>query len=583
MRVKDSPRGGKVVRSAGAAGDDATSPKRRGGTEERKESDRAVRGKSEAGNNDSGGRNVSAGNGAVASKSIPIDDVVMEVKSSLSAKLDTATILKDLEEKRRQQPRIPEDSINVVPVGLAASETGVGLKTKGFKKPAKRASKERTATGDDVSEEEETEMIDDWRDDIKAQGREKAKSKDRKERMASKRSKDEEERAGVGTVAGPRGERDVQNGRESSVAKEAVSEKSVVPPVRESGMSGRGAHGGDDSDGGRWGSADIMNDSGVAESRQGEGSVQRMLPSGDRARGSAGALTETRRVTENVYLATTEISKAEVKEKVVEESVVTEKVVSSSMREEVVISEVGGEKSSAVKSLKDAEVVEEGPTHGKSRVRADDEMDEGSDDEKKRERTAVEVSEGDEERERRAGKRPREVDDEEERDKRRRKKSHETGGEDEEEERHRERHRRHQRKHRHEGDAEKGEAEDKEKEDAEQRRERRRHKKKHRKDESEKREKKRRKHRHRRKRTPSESPELSPSGADKTKRGDEDDGSSKHKQQRSRHVRSPSVEAEKGAVDSADEGATRKRSSSRHRKKRRDPSKSASESPSSSE
>jgi hypothetical protein len=595
VRGKGSPRGGKAVRSPGAARDEVTSPKGRGGTGDRKEQDRAVPAKSDQGNNDASAKNVSAENGVAASKSTPIDDVVMEVKSSLSSKLVTATILKDLEEKRRQQPNNPEDSSNGVSGGVPASEAGVGAEIKGFKRPAKRVNKERTVTGDGVSEEEETEVIDDWRDDIKSQGREKRKSKDRKEKFVSKRSKDEEERLGsapVVTGAKLTAEREVQN-----LVKEAVNEVGREPQAKESKMSGAAVNGGDHDDRGRWGTADMESDFGGAE-RQGEGSLKLMLPPADRARDPAGEVTETRRVTENVVVATCEFSNAKVKEKVkekvIERNVVTEKVVRTNIREEKVVTEVGGEKSSVVSSLKEPKVLEKDSADANLSGEADEEMGEDTHGEKKNERKAVEVSEGDEERER-SRKKSREGDDAEDRDKRRRKKSQEIGDDDEEEERHRERHRRHQKKHRREvdvekgdvekGDVEKGEDEDEEKEDAEQRRERRRerHKKKHRKDESEKREKRRRKHRHhRRRRSQSESPEASPSGGDKAKRGDEDDGTTKHKQHRSRQTRSPSAEAGKGAAES-DEGVTRKRSSSRQKKNRRDPSKSASESPSSSE
>lgn len=561
-----------------------TSPKRKGDPGDRKESDRSVPGKSDQVNNDADTKNVSAENGTVASKSIPIDDVVMEVKSSLNTKLDTATILKDLEDKRRQQSNSLEDFHNGVSGGVPASEAVVGPEMKGFKKSAKRGSKERALAGDDVSEEEETEVIDDWRDDIKSQGREKPKSKDRKERLLSKRNKDEEERLGsvrAVMVVGLTEERETQNGKDSNFVRDAVNEFSREPQVK---MSERAVDGADSNDHGRLGTADIEGEFGGAE-RQGERSLKRMLPPADRVRDAAGELSDSRLITETVILATSVLSNDKVREKVIERNVVTEKLVSTDIREEKIASEMGGNNSSVVNSLDDPKILEKDLIHCSRRGKADDEMDEDTDDEKKRGRKTVAVSDGDEVRGRRSRKKSREGDDEEDREKRHKKKFQEVGDDDEEQERRRDRQRRHPKKHRHEGDVEKGEDEDDEKEDAEQRRERRRerHKKKHRKDDAEKRDRKRRKHRHhRRKRSPSESPEVSPSGGDKTKRGNDDDGPTKHKQHRSRQVRSPSVEADKGVVES-DEGVTRKRSSSRQKKKRRDPSKSPSESPSSSE
>ena len=587
MRGKGSPRGGKGVRSPGGGRDDVTSP-RRGGTGERKESERGVPGKVEEAKNDPGAESV--GNGVVASKSIPIDDVVMEVKSSLSAKLDTATILKDLEDKRRQQANNVEESVNGGTGGVGASGGVVRGEMKGFKKPAKRGSKERTVTGDDVGEEDDTEGIDDWRDDIKSQGREKAKGKDRKERLTSKRSKEEEERLGsAAVVAGAvvTAEREADNGKESEVsaARNGVNEVSRKAQAKESKMSAEAVSGGEhDDDDGRGGATEMECEVGGA-GRQGEGSPKRMLGPGDRTRDPAGGLSDTRGVTGDAVGGTGELSneKAKMERKLVMLGgrlvVVTEEVTKKT--EEKSVSEVGGDESPVVKVMEGPEVPEKDPTDGNRGGEADEGMKD-TDGEKKAGRVTGDLSEGDEERDRRSRKKSREGD-EEEREKRRRKKSCEVGDGDEEGERHRERRRRHQRKHRHEDDAEKGEDEDEEKEDAEQRRERRRHKKKHRKDESEKRDKKRRKHRHhRRKRSPSESPELSPSDGEKVKRGEEEDGSSKHKQQRRRQVRSTSAEAEKGAVES-DGGVARKRSSSRQKKKRRDPSKSPSESPSSSE
>ena len=51
--------------------------------------------------------------------------------------------------------------------------------------------------GDEEIEDAEPMIIDDWRDDIKEQGREKSRSKEKKERVPSKKSKDGEERVAV--------------------------------------------------------------------------------------------------------------------------------------------------------------------------------------------------------------------------------------------------------------------------------------------------------------------------------------------------------------------------------------------------
>jgi hypothetical protein len=144
--------------------------------------------------------------------------------------------------KRRQQPNNPEDSSNGVSGGVPASEAGVEAEIKGFKRPAKRVNKERSVTGDGVSEEEETEVIDDWGDDIKSQDREKQKSKDRKEKFVSKRSKDKEERLGsVPVVTGAKltAEREMQ--KVSNLVKEAFWPHAALP------VSASGHHRGEDS------------------------------------------------------------------------------------------------------------------------------------------------------------------------------------------------------------------------------------------------------------------------------------------------------------------------------------------------
>lgn len=607
VRGKSSPRGGKGMRSPGAGRVDTLSPKRKGGVgavrADRKDGEMASPGNGDQVHSESAAKNVSSENGIFVSKSIVVDEVVMEVKSSLNTKLDTATILRDLEDKRRQQSSGVEDSSNAVLGGVPPSEAGVGAEMKGFKKPVKKGSKERTLTADDANEEEETEVIDDWRDDIKSQGREKAKSKDKKERSVSKATKEEEERLGSALVeadSGTAARRDVQNGKEYDYRRDAVKRTGGLREVQMETVKEVGGEG-----------------------QAKESKLPRQPVN--------GAEDRTREVPENISIARFEFLNDKVEKSLMERNLVSEMVVSTNIREEKVVPEVHIEETSVVESVKQNTVLEEvegtlkafgeqkDPIDSNTKAMADVEMDEDVEDERESRQKTVEASvledndnrsrggesggvdgEGDDRelgmrkklleageeeksRDRRARKKSREGDEEEDGDKRRKKKSQEGGDVEEDVERHRRR--RHQKKHRHEDDAEKGEEEDEE-EDAEQRKERRRHKKKHRKDDVEKKEKKRRKHRHhRRKRSPSESREASPSGGHKVKEGNDDDDTTKQKSSRSRRSpgRSPSVEAEKGAVES-DEGVTRKKSSSRsHKKKRREPSKSQSESPSSSD
>lgn len=139
----------------------------------RKELDKTDHVKIDQPKRDSSAKDVVVGNGRVANKGTAVDEVLMEIKSSLNTKLDTATILKDLEDKRRQQLSSFDGSKNAVSGSAPSPEAAVGSDVKDFKKPLKKCCKESTSTGDDVSEEEETELIDDWRDDFKSQGREK--------------------------------------------------------------------------------------------------------------------------------------------------------------------------------------------------------------------------------------------------------------------------------------------------------------------------------------------------------------------------------------------------------------------------
>lgn len=597
MRGKVSPtKSGKGARSPGVERFDTLSPKRRGDggavSDDRKAGEATIPGKKDALRSESDAKKVSLENGILWSKSIVVDEVVKEVKSSLNTELDAATILEDLEDKRREQSSGVEESSNAVSGRVPPPEAGVGVEMKGFKKPMKRGSKERTLIADDADEEDETEGIDDWRDDIKSQGREKAKSKEKKERSVSKASKEEEERLGTAAVEGDSGitaRRDVQNGEEYDNGRGAVKRTGGLREVQMETVKEFG--------------------------EEGEAKESNIV-----GQPVNGAEDRTRRVTESVSTSRFEFSYEKVEKNLMEWNAAPEKLVSTKIEEEKAAPEVRIEKTSVVDSVKQSAVVvdkegmcttvdvEEDAIDSTTKAGADVEMDEDADDERKAVEAAVPEDDGsrgrggesggadgkEDDRElgtrkmsceagndRRSRKKSRNGDDEEDCEKRRRKKSQEGGDDEEEVERRRERHRRHQKNHRHEEDAEKGVEED-----AEQRKERRRHKKKHRKDDEEKREKKRRKHRHhRRKRSPSESREASVSGGDKIhQEGNDEVYAAKQKRSRSRRSpeRSPSAEAEKGAVES-DEGATRKKNSSRsQKKKRRDPSMSPAECPSSS-
>lgn len=552
-RGRYSPKDVKEIRSQSAVKEGTQSPKRKGGSGA---TERERSGKVDQLQSESAAKNVSLENGILANKSIVVDEVVMEVKSSLSTKLDTATILKDLEDKRRQQL---EDSSNVVAGDMPSSEAGEGAETKGFKKPVKKGSKEKTSTADDGSEEEETEVMDDWRDDIKSQGRKKPKSRDKKEKLVSKTSKDEE-RLVVSPDAAMETRKEVQNGKDHDRGGWTEVRKVTVKEVVGQGQAN--------------------------ELKLSEQPVN-------------GANHRSRRVIENVAIATSELI-TEVKNNVTERYVVAENLTSTEAK---VAHEAEVDDITMVEDVKSTKEVEETIiTVGMGKDQAS--VDEVADHERKVGEASGSENDDDgrvfgvlppdedelvmgvttlpvDEEEKPRDRRSRKKSEEDVSGKRRRKKSREAGDDGEERERRRERHRRHHKKHRQEEVVEKGEDEDEEKEDAEQRKERRRHKsRKHKKDDVEKREKKRRKHRtHRRKRSPSESPEASPSGENKVK---DDEDTTKQKSHRSRRSseRSPSVEA---GVES-DEGVTRKKSSSRsHKKKRREPSKSASESPSSSE
>lgn len=603
MRGRGSPRDRKVVRSPDTARENTPSPDRKKSAgavrEERIEAERLFSEKGDDVLSDSAGQNVASVNGVLTSKSVVVDEVVLEVKSSLNTRLDTAAILKDLEEKRMQQLSGVEDSSKIGLGGGPPLETGAVAEMKGFNKPVKRGSKERALTVDDAIDDEETELIDDWRDDIKFQGREKPKSKDKKERLVSKASRHEEERlitAAAEIDSGVAVPRDVQNGNDYDDAVKGPGGLFVETQ------------------------AEIVTEVG--------GWKELKLPVN-------GTNHRSRRVTENVSIATFEFSDG-VKKSSIERHPVLEEFVSSNVKETKLLQEGGSEKTSVVEIVKQGEVLGElvgtpkpfgldkDPIASDRKGGSDEEMGEDADDETKSRVKPVEASEladgddgrvrrefpgvdaegidqelvirkksveaGAEEkpRDRRSRKKLRDVDDEDG-EKRRRKKSQEAGDEGEEEDRRRDRHRRHRRhhkKHRLEDAVEKGEDEDEEEEDADQRKERRRLKKKQRKDDEERREKKRRKHRHhRRKRSASESTEVPPSGGDKVKEDNDDDTSTKQKRRRSRRSseRSPSVEAEKVGVES-DEVLKKKKSSSRsHKKKRREASKSASESPSSSD
>lgn len=620
VRRKGSPKGEKVVGSPSASKDHTMSPRKRGALDPvdggKKASDKVDSARTDQLKSDSTAKNITLGNGTVSSKNLPVDEVLMEIKSSLNTKLDTATILKDLEDRRRKQSSSLENSNNIVCGGVPPPEAVVGSDVGGFKKPLKKGNKEKTPAGDGVSEEEETEVIDDWRDDIKSQGREKHRNREKNYRPISKKSKDEE------------GE--VQNAKASDFTREAKIAKEGAKELQEKVVKtvGQPQKDVDIIDHERKGAKDAESDLGIAD-MQVEG-PQKLVPSQlERVKASSGRSIDMASVYDNVMISTSQVVEEKVRERMMGPDLVSEKLVSTDVREEKYAQKSRDDKILITESVKEMDVLEEVDARlkeskrfdgeddvnvGNGKSKGDEEMDEDVD-EKKRRRKIVEISDGEgdhdrrerrrsrgvgtegedhelrvrkksrdvygegEERDRKSRKKSLEDEEDHDKDRRRRRKSQE-GDDDEDQDRRRERHRRHQKKHRHEDDVEKAEDED-DVEDADQRKERRRHKKKHRRDDPEKREKKRRKHKlHRKKRLLSESPELSPSGGGKSKRGD-DETIIKHKHHRSKKSseRSPSVE---GTLES-DEGVARKKSSSRHKKKRREPSKSPTESPSSSD
>lgn len=565
-----------------------------------------------------------------------IVDTVFKVDSNTEskvpkAKLDTASMLKDLEDKTRQHPSTLEALRNAV---LLEPESG--LETKGFKKPAKRGSKDRSFMGDEEIEDAEPVVIDDWRDDIKEQGREKSRSKEKKERAASKKSKDGEERVvvdanksliGVDNIVHRNGKYVVMSGDvlkhvEVAITSPYISTEKRYLELQENERRSKEKslqeqHGKvkslDESKnaknvvGDRWlkggnsQSSTYIEDMRVTAERTYEGgnynSTEGVMQGPETLKKGMPISVSQKLVSANTFEdryqdATMErVSKVLVAE---ESRVEVDKFperglgksedlygkYKSKSGEEVDEEEHYRKGNRKTKVLHEEDEDQERKRRRKSRA-ADTEAE---DQEQKGKKNAEELDQ-EEDLDRRGGRGAQDLDEEE--DQRIKKKSQEVGGVPEDQERRKERHRQHRKKHRHEGDP--GNDDDGEETEGDSRKERRRHKKKHKKDEEvDKRERKQRKHkRHRKRRSPAESPELSPSARTGKSKQANDDSIVKHKHHRWNRTsesreRSPSADADK-VRGLSHEGGPHKKSSSRHKKKRRDQSKSESDSPSSSD
>ncbi|XP_024383168.2 uncharacterized protein [Physcomitrium patens] len=342
-RRKGSPKGGKLVSSPGTSKDHIMSPKGRERLDSvdgvRKELDKTDHVKIDQPKRDSSAKDVVVGNGRVANKGTAVDEVLMEIKSSLNTKLDTATILKDLEDKRRQQLSSFDGSKNAVSGSAPSPEAAVGSDVKDFKKPLKKCCKESTSTGDDVSEEEETELIDDWRDDFKSQGREKNKNKVKKERVTVKKSKVEEER-------------EVQNGKGCDSIRDAKIVKKVAEFQGKEVKGTRQAQNGVESnDHGRWGTRDMDSDFDIAD-MQVEGPPKRVLSPPERVKDPVSNLVDVARVVENFTVSTAQIIDEKMKGKMIGPDMITEKLVCTDVREEIFVQKSRDENSFLVENVK---------------------------------------------------------------------------------------------------------------------------------------------------------------------------------------------------------------------------------------
>ena len=568
-----------------------------------------------------------------------IVDTVFKVDSNTEnkapkAKLDTASMLKDLEDKTRQHPSTLEALRNAV---LLEPESG--LETKGFKKPAKRGSKDRSFMGDEETEDAEPVIIDDWRDDIKEQGREKPRSKEKKERAPSKKSKDGEERVAVDANKSlPGVDNDVyQNGKyvvmsgdvskhvEIAITSPYISTEKRYPELQENERRSKEKtlqeqHGKVNS------LDDSKNANNVVGDRWLKGTNSESSTYFEDVRVTAERTYEVGNYnsTEDLMLGPETLKKGmqtSVSKKLVSTNTFEDRYQDATMERvaKVLVAEesrvevdkfpekglgksedlYGKYKSKSGEEIDEEEhyrkgnrktkvLHEEDEDHERKRRRKSRAADtEAEDQEQKGKKNAEELDQEEEEFDIRASRGPQDLDEEEE-DRRIKKKTQEVGEDPEDQERRKERHRQHRKKHRHEDDP--GRDDDgEETEEGDSRKERRRHKKKHKKDEDvDKRERKQRKHkRHRKRRSPAESPELSPSGGTGKSKRANDDSIVKHKHHRWKRTsesreRSPSADADK-VRGFSHEGGPHKKSSSRHKKKRRDQSKSDSDSPSSSD